>query len=706
MNIRSITLFTLLTCSTLSVSATSVPLNPLPEHGYSSVLVSRFITKFHYKENRLDNAQSQAILEQYIDSLDPNRNIFTQNDIASFNLYSTTLDDALSKGNLKPAFTIYRLLNKRRIERAEYALKRLEQPFDFTINEQYRFDRADAEWPKDKKALDEIWRKRVKNDVLSLSLTSKSDEELKKTLRKRYQRYMTRSTQVKPEDVYETFINAYLTTIEPHTAYFSPRTSENFEINMRLSLEGIGAVLQTVGDYTVVKKTIPGGPADLSGQFHPEDRISGVGQGDDGEIEDVVGWRIDDVVDLIRGPKDSVVRLQILPKSGGLDGPARVVTLTRDKIKLEEQHAKKSIIEVPNGEDTSRIGIITIPTFYMDFDAARRGDKDYVSTTRDTQKLLEELKAEKVDGVVIDLAGNGGGSLSEAISLTGLFIKSGPVVQVRDSENKLDINHDTDDSIAYNGPVAVLVNRFSASASEIFAAAMQDYGRATILGETTYGKGTVQQMLDLNRHAPSNSATLGQLKLTFAQFFRVNGDSTQNRGVIPDIIFPTAASSADQGESSLENALPWARIKSVDYIPYSHHRADLTAIKKRHKKRIQSDSGFDFLLAQAEVRNEALAKKSVTLLKSTRKAEREQQEQESLARINHFRLSIGLAPNEKNDLEEDSENSGINNNDEAFTDEIEKIQLREAAAILTDLIHPPQIEEKFTQRIRHVPNKL
>ncbi len=703
MIIKNITLFTLLVFSALPLSATSTALDPLPEHSFSAILVAKYITQFHYKENTLNDDQSKAILTQYIASLDPNRNIFTAEDITSFNRYNTVLDDALRKGDLAPAFTIFRLFNQRRIERAEYALKRLEQPFDFTLSEEYLFDRAEATWPKDKKALDEIWRKRVKNDVLSLSLANKSDEELKKTLRKRYQRYKTRSDQMKAEDVYEAFINAYLTSIEPHTAYFSPRTSENFNINMRLSLEGIGAVLQTVGDYTVVKKTVPGGPADLSGQFHPEDRISGVGQGNDGVIEDVIGWRIDDVVDLIRGPKNTVVRLQVLPK-GDEDGAGKIVTITRDKIKLEEQHAKKSIIEIENGGHQSRIGIITIPTFYMDFEAARRGDKDYVSTTRDTRKLLEELKAANVDGVVIDLINNGGGSLPEAISLTGLFIKSGPVVQVRDSDNKLDINEDTDDGIAYDGPVAVLVNRFSASASEIFAGAMQDYGRATILGETTYGKGTVQQMLDLNRHAPNDIATLGQLKLTMAQFFRVNGDSTQNRGVIPDITFPTAAVSAEQGESSLKNALPWARIKAANFVPYNRHHTDLTTVKVHHQKRVQTDSGFKYLLAQADVRKEALAKTSVTLLKTARKAERDKQENENLERINHFRTSIGLAPNELSDLEDNSEVSNVE--DENFLEKVKQIQLKEAAAILADLIHSPQIQEKFTQSTINSPNKL
>jgi len=694
MMIRSLTLATLLTCATLPFSAASAPLTPTPEHSFSAVLVAKFITQFHYKKNKLDDTQSKAILSEYIDALDPNRNTFTQKDIEKFNLYNSTLDDAIRDGNLSPAFSIYRKYNQRRIERADFALQRLAQPFDFTINEQYRFDRSEIAWSEDKKALNEVWRKRVKNDILILSLSEKSDEEIQKKLSKRYERIKTRTKQVKSEDVYEAFINAYLVSIEPHTAYFSPRTSENFNINMRLSLEGIGAVLQTVGDYTVVKKTIPGGPAEMSGQFQSEDRISSVGQGVDGEMEDVVGWRIGDVVALIRGPKNSVVRLQLLPK-GDEDSPGKIVTITRDKIKLEEQHAKKSIIELPNGDSTSRIGVITIPTFYMDFEGARRGDKDYVSTTRDTRKLIKELKAEKIDGLVIDLSDNGGGSLPEAISLTGLFIESGPVVQVRDSENKLDINEDTDNGIAYRGPVTVLINRYSASASEIFAGAMQDYGRATIVGETTYGKGTVQQVLNLNRHAPRNSATLGQLKLTMAQFFRVNGDSTQNRGVIPDIKFPTAESSSELGESALDNALPWARIKAANYEPYGLIRNDLSIIQARHQARTEADKGFQYLLAQAEVRKKAFAKTSVTLLKAARKEERQKQRNESLARINKFRTSIGLSPNKMSDLEDDSEVASAE--DEKFLDEIKNIRVKEAATILADLINHPVTDVKITQ---------
>ncbi len=702
---RSIALFVLLVFSILPASASNAPLNPLPEHGISTLFITKFIEKYHYKESQLNDEQSSAILEQYLKSLDPNHSIFTRQDTATFERYQTVLDDALLKGDLEPAFAIFRLFNQRRIDRAEYALERLKQPFDFSLDEDYIFDRTEARWAEDEEALDEIWRKRVKNDVLTLKLSDKTEEEIQKTLRKRYELMKTRTEQFKPEDIYEFFINAYLKNLEPHTAYFSPRTSENFKIDMSLSLEGIGAVLQTIDDYTVIKKIITGGPADLSGQLHAEDKISGVGQGTDGEIKDVVGWRIDDVVALIRGPKDSVVRLQVLPKINGQSGTSKIITIVRDKIKLEEQQAKKSIIEVPYGNHVSHIGVITIPTFYMDFDAAGRGEKNYVSTTRDTQKLIDELKAENVDGIVIDLRNNGGGSLTEAVSLTGLFIKSGPVVQVHNSDGKLKLDKDTDESIAYSGPLAVLVNRYSASASEIFAGAIQDYGRGPILGEPTFGKGTVQHVLDLNRFASSNTGTLGQLKLTMAQFFRINGDSTQNRGVIPDIIFPTAEDNADQGESSLENALPWAHIEAARFTPFSRTNTDLTAAITRHQQRIQSDSGFEFLLAQAETRKQALDKKSVTLKIEARKAEREAQETENLERINRFRISRGLEPQKKSDLQEDAEHSI--NDDDSFIEEVKMIQLREAAAILADVIHEPQPHKELTnQGTRQASNRI
>jgi len=683
---RSIIVLTILMCSATGVfSATSAtPLVPLPKHALSATIITQLIDRYHYKSTQLNDTQSRIILEHYIDNMDPSRSIFTIEDVNSFNRFKTRLDDALLKGDLSPAFIIFRLYNQRRVERAEYALQRLQAPFDFTLDETYLFDRSEEPWAKNKKALDELWRKRVKNDVLSLLLADKTDDEIKKTLGKRYARLKNESSQFNSEDTYEFFINTYLRSVEPHTGYFSPRASENFKINMSLSLEGIGAVLQTIDEHTVVQRIVTGGPADLAGELHAEDRIIGVAQGDEGSIEDVVGWRIDDVVDLIRGPKGSKVRLQILAKDSGLDGPSKEIIISRDRVKLEKQQVKKSIIELPNGNKTTRIGVITIPMFYVDFDAADRGDKDYRSTTRDTRVVLEELQAEGIDGLIVDLRGNGGGSLTEAVSLTGLFIRSGPVVQVREKTGKLELKKDEDRSIAYIGRLAVLVDRFSASASEIFAGAMQDYGRGIVVGEPTFGKGTVQSVIDLNRFVKRKDFVLGKLKITMAQFFRVNGESTQHRGVIPDIIFPTAVESDDQGERSLENALPWANISAAKFTPFNSSVADLSNIKLQHEARAKRDSGFIYLVAQAEVQRKVLNKKQVTLLKTQRQIEREKLETEQRERLNNFRISRGLKPQKKDDDSEMSKDSR-----EKLSKELDEIELRETAAILIDVMKMP-----------------
>ncbi len=665
-----------------ALPASSTPLEPLPQHTISTRLITQFINDYHYKPTELTNQQSKQILEKYLTTLDPNRSFFTQQDIDGFERYQTTLDDALKRGDMTPAFDIFQRYNQRRIERADYALSRLPLAFDFTIDESLTLDRSELNWAINGAALDEIWRKRIKNDVLNLMLANKEPDDIQEVLRKRYQRIKTHVTQTQSEDAYEYFINAYLRSIEPHTGYFSPRNSENFKINMSLSLEGIGAVLRIADEMTTVQKIIPGGPADLSQKIHAKDRITGVAQGEEGVMEDVVGWRLDDVVDLIRGPKDSIVRLQLLPKESGLDGPSKTITLKRNKIKLEEQQAKKSIIELP-GDDAKKIGVISIPTFYMDFEGYRRGDDDYRSTTRDTLALIEALQQQGIDGLIIDLRNNGGGSLPEAVTLTGLFIKEGPVVQIRDSKGKIKSDDDTDARIAYLGPLAVLVNRYSASASEIFAGAIQDYGRGVIVGEPTYGKGTVQTMVDLNRYVRSKELGLGQLKLTMAQFFRVNGDSTQHRGVIPDIQFPTAEQNAKQGERSYDNALPWATIKPAKFTPYRQAGFQLNDVIQQHQQRVTTNSGFEFLLAQAEQRHIMEEKKSVTLLKEQRKQERKQLEESHDQRINTFRIAQGLTPLQ--DDEKVDEEAEIKEN-ESTSDALKMVELQETALILNDLI--------------------
>lgn len=677
---KTIVLTLLLIFSTVGqIQAKPQPqIKPLAKHSLSTIMITKFVDQLHYSQIELNDERSSKIFDEYLKTLDPNRNIFTRSDIEQFEKYRTSLDDALRMGDLTPAFTMFQKFNERRVQRADYALKRLEQKFDFSIDETYVFDREDAAWPKDEKALDEIWRKRVKNDYLTLLLANKEEKELKETLRKRYTRFKTRAHQLKSEDVYETFINSYLQNLEPHTAYFSPRTSENFNINMSLSLEGIGAVLQTIDEHTVVKRVIKGGPAELSHQLHAGDKIIGVGQGAD-KVEDVIGWRLDDVVEKIRGPKDSIVQLHILPEDSGPGGADKTITIVRNKIKLEEQQVKKSIIEVPDGSKTRKIGVIEVPTFYMDFAAASRGDKDFSSTTRDTKKIIDELRAENVEGIVVDLRRNGGGSLVEAVSFTGLFIETGPVVQIRNTSGEIQLDEDEDESIAYSGPLAVLVDRNSASASEIFAGAIKDYGRGIIVGEPTFGKGTVQSVIDLNRYTKANQYTLGRLKITMAQFFRINGDSTQHRGVVPDIIFPTAIQSDDQGERSLENALPWARISAAQFKPSLHKPVNLEDIKKRHLNRIKNDSGFNFLHAQSLIRQESMKDKELSLLKEKRKSEREQRKKVRNEQLNKFRESRGIkkvALTQDEIKEEESEKLG---------EELQLVSLREAAEILVDL---------------------
>ncbi|MED5228361.1 MAG: S41 family peptidase, partial [Pseudomonadota bacterium] len=427
------------------------------------------------------------------------------------------------------------------------------------------FNRSTSPWPTDQAQLDDIWRRRVKNDYLSLKLAGQPHDDILKTLGNRYRQLSRRTKQITSTDVFETFVNAYIASVEPHTSYFSPRSTENFKIRMSLSLEGIGAVLQTENEYTVVRRVVAGGPAELSQLLNAGDRIIGVGQNKERPLVDVIGWRLDDVVDLIRGPKNTVVRLRILPLQEGPDASGRIISIVRDTIRLEEQAAQKSVISVERDDHVYRMGVIDLPTFYVDFDGRSSGKTDYRSTTRDVARLVKELQAENTDGLIIDLRGNGGGALTEATTLTGLFIEQGPIVQVKNAKGRIEIKRDSDPTIVYRGTLAVLVDGNSASASEIFAGAIQDYGRGIVIGEPTYGKGTVQNLVDLDRYARNKDEKLGQLKFTIAQFFRINGDSTQHRGVVPDILLPTARDDAERGERGLENALPWQQVAPTRY---------------------------------------------------------------------------------------------------------------------------------------------
>ncbi|MEW8006999.1 MAG: carboxy terminal-processing peptidase [Candidatus Thiodiazotropha endolucinida] len=654
-------------------------LQPTPEQQQTANVIVKVIEKYHYKEAALDDAMSKMILDRYFDALDPNRSFFRARDIVRFSLYQDKLDDYLKNARIEPAFEIFRLYRKRVAEAVAHAQKLVDKAFDFTIDESYRFERDEEPWPQTRTELQEIWRKRVKNDFLNLRLMDKKDDEIRKTLSERYKRLLSRVEQFDANDVFQTFINAYTLSLEPHTSYMSPSTSENFDISMRLSLEGIGAVLKDEDGFTVVQKTVIGGPAEQSDLLHSGDRIVGVGQGLEGEIIDIVGWRLQDVVEQIRGPKGSVVRLDILPKGTETGSKRKTITLVRNKIKLEEQAAKSYIIEDLDGMKGMRIGVVEVPTFYRDFAAEARGDEDFRSTTRDVRNLLGDLKQQGVNGIVIDLRENGGGSLSEATELTGLFIDSGPVVQIKDAFGKIEIEQDPDQTIAYEGPLAVLVDRNSASASEIFAGAIQDYKRGIVIGEPTFGKGTVQTLVDLGRFVPGRKKDLGRLRLTMAQFFRINGGSTQHRGVVPDIQFPMAKYSEDFGERSLENALPWAQIRPANFV--TKGKWAVPHLIDNHMSRVEHDPGFE-MLVDREKRFQALDKRTETsLLESRRRSEWDDREQEQLVHKNRFRASQGLQAIKSIDQEDMDVDV-----DDKESEATQRIELNEAARILTDSI--------------------
>ncbi len=601
----------------------SLVLKPSIDQRIATNLATKFLTNWHYKDTRLDDELSSEIFDKYLELLDPNRVYFLGTDIAVFERYRSGLDDALRHSDLSPAYEIFNVYVDRVRQRANYSRSRVQQPFDFTIDEYYPFDREDARWAQNMEELDELWRLRVKNDYLRLKLTDKEDAAIVETLTERYDNLERRINELDTQDVFQFFMNAFAQSIEPHTAYLSPRTSANFEISMKLSLEGIGALLGRQSEYTTISRVVAGGPAAQDGRLKAGDRITAVGQGRKGKMVDVIGWRVDDVVDLIRGPKDTVVRLEILPEDVSISGLTSVIDIVRNEVKLEEQAAKSEIIELPvksseggGRDEVVKIGVIDLPVFYLDFNGRAQNKPDYRSSTRDVRKLIAELEEKGVQGIVIDLRNNGGGSLLEATTLTGLFIDKGPVVQVRNREGRISLEEDVEPGMVWDGPLAVLVNRYSASASEIFAAAIQDYGRGLVVGEPTFGKGTVQSLLDLDDYAPSGTPGMGQLKITMAQFFRVNGSSTQKRGVVPDIRFPSAGDPEDYGERSFENALPWTSIDPARFDPNGDLSHMVAVADSRYQVRIVEDQEFSWLLSDIDDYNLHSKEKKVSLLES------------------------------------------------------------------------------------------
>ncbi|MBK1700734.1 carboxy terminal-processing peptidase [Thiococcus pfennigii] len=658
-------------------------LSPEHRHMQMMLVMNNVFERHHYRKLSLDRPFTAEVLDNYLGALDPNRSFFLARDVERFERNLGRIAEDLRQGQVAAAFDIFRLYRMRVEHQVDYALKLLERPFDFSVEETYAFDRSEAPWATSDVELDEIWRKRVKNDALSLRLAGKDDEGIREQLRKRYEGVARRVRQSTGDDVFEMFANAFGQTLEPHTSFMSAATSENFDISMRLSLEGIGAVLRADNDLTVVQRTIPGGPAAESGQIHSGDRIVGVGEGSEGAIEDVVGWRLQDVVDKIRGPKGSLVRLQVLPRAVGPDGPTREIKLVRNEIKLEDQAAHARVFDGLDNAPGLRIGVIEIAAFYRDFQGESEGRKDFRSTTRDVRQLVEDLEEQGIDGLVIDLRGNGGGSLTEATALTGLFIDRGPVVQIRDSAGRLEIEKDPEPGVVYSGPLAVLVDRDSASASEIFAGAIQDYARGLVIGEPTFGKGTVQTLIDLNRYVPGGGADLGRLRLTMAQFYRVSGGSTQLRGVEPDVPLPPAGDVADHGERSLENPLPWTQIAALDHARFES--LDVAELRRRSARRVTQDPGFRMLVSRDAILAEIADEQEVSLREADRRAETKRRERLLEEQKNAFLRTRGITPVPPEEEHPDEE--ALEQEREA----IAGIQLEEAARILADAVQADNV---------------
>ena len=622
----------------LTLGAQSSALAPTAAQSDTLKEIIDVIEDRHYASRRYDDGLSAQHFTAYLDALDPQRMFFEADDIAAFSQWQLTLDNAGRAGDLEPAFTIFNNFHDELKDRLTEILETLPQTlgsFDYEVEEYLEIDRSAMPWAKNEIELDERWRKRLKNQALSLLLAEKAPAEIPETLERRYQNQLKRLAQYNAQDVFQIYANTLAEQYDPHTNYFSPRRAENFDINMSLSFEGIGAILQIDDEYAKVTRLVPAGPADKQGGLRPSDLIMGVGQGETGPIEDVIGWRLDEIVDLIRGPRDTTVRLEVIPDKGKTD-QRRVVPIRRNEVKLEEQAAQKEIIEFTDEEDQMhRVGVIDIPAFYIDFEAYRQGDKLYRSTTRDVKKLVDELVAEGVEGIVIDLRDNGGGSLQEANQLTGLFIEYGPTVQIRSAESRVWRDGKRRRSQYYEGPLAVMINRLSASASEIFAGAIQDYGRGIIVGEQSFGKGTVQSLVPLQE---------GQLKITESKFYRVSGGSTQHRGVVPDIDYPSLFDPEKIGESALDNALAWDKIAPTRFNRYNNYDTIIPTLASMHNARAANDPDYQFLQDQVEMAQDARAISALPLQQSGRIAMRDEQEALALAIENKRRLSKGLEP--------------------------------------------------------------
>jgi carboxyl-terminal processing protease len=614
-------------------------LYPLEIHSDISSRIVRITEGLHYERVDIDNSLSSEILDRYLDNLDGSRYYFLSSDVSSFSRFRFEIDNLSRNGDTSPAFEIFNLYQARVDDRIDFALSLLENEIDFSTDESFVFDRDNSNWPRNITESNELWRKRVKNDALNLTLIGETWEEIRETLSARYERIRNGAHDVTEAEIFELYINSMMRSVDPHSTYFTPRNSEEYRIQMSLSYQGIGATLQLNEDMVTISDITPGGPAFRSGLLFTQDRIIGVSQSIDDDPVDVIGWELDDVVQLIRGPRGTDVTLHIL-RAGSLQGAAPdVITITRDEIKLEEQAAKSSILEINNLDSVIKIGVITVPSFYQDFDARSEGEDDYTSTTRDVARLVGELQLEGIDGLVIDLRNNGGGHLSEATSLTGLFIDEGPIVQIKERRGPANVLGDPSRGAIYSGPLAVLVNRYSASASEIFAGAIQDYGRGLVVGQQTYGKGTVQNMFNLDQF--SRNDDYGQLTLTIGKYYRITGESTQHRGVLPDITLPSAIDSSAIGESSSTAALPWDQIPGTRFRKSQDLTNVISVLRQNHNLRMLSDPDLVYFQSNvdASINNQSLSE--VTLNRDERQHDRDDQDQDRLNRFNHWRSING-----------------------------------------------------------------
>lgn len=650
-------------------------LKPDIQQSVEAKSVVELIENFHYKKIVINDEISSLILDDYLKSLDPGRSYFLQSDIAEFEKYRNTLDDDVRTGDLSVAFYIFNVYQKRFNDRVAFALKQIDNKFDFASNETYTYDREKMPWLKTQSESDDLWAKRIKYEILNLKVTGTDPAKINETIKKRYANLTGQSSKFNNQDVFQIFMNSLTGSVETHTSYFVPTKAQDFNEELARTFEGIGARLQLENEVVKIAEIIPGGPAFKAKTLDVGDRIIAVGQGNDGEFVDVIGWRLDVTVTKIKGPKGTTVRLKIIPAGQEMSSTPKIVTLVRDKVVLEDQSAKRVIKTVTSGGKSHKIGIIQLPAFYADFRAMQAGDKNYKSTTRDVRILLDSLKKENVEAVILDLRSNGGGSLPEAISLTGLFISKGPVVQVRDRRNKVEVDEDEDSSVAWSGPLGVMVDRFSASASEIFAGAIQDYGRGIIIGNQTYGKGTVQQGINMERViGPADKLMLkaaqtaynnnggggvtikankgvvpefGQINLTMAKFYRVNGSSTQHKGVMPDIEFPTIFPKDKYGESSEPRALPWDTIAPSNYTAVTNLNPVKQKLINLHDQRMKTSLEFKNLKEDISEYAKRDAETTITLNEVQLKKERDDQEAKTLARENQRRAAKGLAPLKK-----------------------------------------------------------